>query len=182
MPVGAEIVIRKGERIARWKDRRGKTKTAPVTTGEGGQDRIVIESPFYVAKYRDGSGVVHVVTTGCRDETAARQVLADLERRAKLVRSGVISATEARVADHQSEPLAEHLDAFAKYHQAKGVTKIHREDTRRYLYRLASDCRFGTLAALRRETLESWLAGRTSEGMSARSRNAYRNALVSFCN
>jgi integrase len=62
------------------------------------------------------------------------------------------------------------------------VTKIHREDTGRYLNRLAADCTFRTLADLRREALERWLAQRTAEGMSARTRNAYRNALVSFCN
>ena len=81
LPRGAEIMVRKGERCARWKDRKGKTRTAPLTKGKGGADRIVTESPYYVAKYRDGSGVLRVKPTGCRDETAARQVLAELERR-----------------------------------------------------------------------------------------------------
>jgi integrase len=99
-----------------------------------------------------------------------------------LVRSGVISAAEAAVGDHHSTPLARHFAAFDEYHQAKGVTKIHREDTGRYLNRLATDCAFGTLADLRREALERWLAQRTAEGMSARTRNPYRNAVVSFCN
>ena len=62
------------------------------------------------------------------------------------------------------------------------MTKIHREDTGRYLHRLAADCAFGTLADLHREALERWLARRTADGMSARTRNAYRNALVAFCN
>jgi hypothetical protein len=57
LPPGAEVIVRKGERFARWKA-KGKTRTAPLTTGEGGADRIVTESPFFVAKYRDGSGVV----------------------------------------------------------------------------------------------------------------------------
>src|SRR5262245_59083709 len=105
---GAEIFTRKGERFARWK-RRGKTRTAPLTSGNDGSDRILTESPYYVAKYRDGAGVVQTVATGCRDEQAARQVLADLERRAELVRSGVISAAEAAVSDHQATPLAEHV-------------------------------------------------------------------------
>ena len=182
VPPGAEIVVRKGERFARWKARNGKARTAPLTTGTDGADRIATESPFYVAKYRDGSGIVQTVSTGCKDETAARQVLADLERKAELIRSGVISAAEAATGDHQAAPLAEHLDAFDTAQRAKGVTKVHREDTGRYLRRLADECAFGTLAALRRESLERWLAQRTAEGMSARSRNAYRNALVSFCN
>ena len=181
LPAGAEIFTRKGERFARWKV-KGKTRTAPLTTGEDGRDRIVTESPFYVAKYRDGAGVVCVESTGCRDETAARQVLATLERRAELVRSNVMTAAEVAIGDHQARALAKHLAAFDEHHQAKGVTKIHREDTGRYLRRLAADCSFGTLADLRREALERWLALRTADGMSARTRNAYRNALVSFCN
>src|SRR5437588_861612 len=66
VPPGAEIVERKGQRLARWKDRRGKTRTALLTIGEGGSDRIVIEAGKWYAKYRDGGGAVRVVPTGCR--------------------------------------------------------------------------------------------------------------------
>jgi hypothetical protein len=179
LPTGAEVFTRKGERFARWKDARGKARTAPVTTGKDGTVRLVIQSARYVAKYRDGAGVIQVVPTGCRDEQAARRVLGDLERRAELIRAGVMSAAESAVAVHQTTPLAAHLDAFDQHHQAKGVTKIHREDTGRYLRRLAADCAFGSLADLRREVLERWLVLRMADGMSARTRNAYRNALVS---
>jgi integrase len=181
LPAGAETFVRKGERFARWKS-KGKMRTAPLTTGKDGTERITLESPFFVAKYRDGAGLVQVVPTGCKDETAARRVLADLERKAELVRSGVITAAEASIGKHQAAALGEHFDAFDEHLRAKGVTKIHREDTGRYLRRLAADCAFGALADLRREVLERWLAQRTTEGMSARTRNAYRNALVSFCN
>jgi hypothetical protein len=164
LPPGAEIIVRKRERIARWKDRKGKTRTAPLTVGQDGSERVVTESPYFVAKYRDGAGAVCVVATGCRDETAARQVLADLERKAELVRSGVMTAAEAAIGESRPAPLADHLDAYDEHLRAKGVTRIHREDTGRYLHRLAADCAFGTLADLRREALERWLAGRTPAG------------------
>jgi integrase len=182
LPRGAETFVRQGERFARWKDGKGRTRRAPLTVGQDGSERLLIESPFFFAKYRDGGGAVRVRPTRCRDETAARQVLADFERKAELVRSNVITATEAAIGDHQAAPLAEHFAAFDEHHQAKGVTRIHRKDTGRYLNLLATDCAFGTLADLRREALEHWLAQRTAEGMSARARNAYRNALVTFCN
>jgi hypothetical protein len=182
LPPGAETFVRKGERFARWKDARGKTRTAPLTGGKDGRERIVIESRRYVAKYRDAAGVVQVVPTGCRDEQAARRVLAELERRAELVKSGVMSAPEANAAEHQSAPLAEHLDAFEQYMEAAGVTANHTASTRHYLDRLAAECGFTRLGDLRRERLESWLVARSREGMSARSRNAHRDALVSFCN
>src|SRR5947207_13876290 len=106
LPLGAEAFVRKGQRFARWKDRKGKARTAPLTEGKDGSDRIVIESSRYVAKYRDGAGVVQVVPTGCPDEQAARRVLGDLERRAELLRAGVMTAAESAVADHQATSLA----------------------------------------------------------------------------
>ncbi len=85
LPAGAETFIRKGERFARWNDRMSKNRTAPLTIGKDGSQRITLESTFYFARYRDGTGVIQTVPTGYRDETAARRVLADLERRAELV-------------------------------------------------------------------------------------------------
>jgi integrase len=181
VPKGAEIVARKGERFARWKV-RGKTRTAPLTTGEGGADRVVIESPYFVAKYRDGSGVVQTVSTGCKDETAARQVLADLERRAELIRSGVISAAEAATGNHQSTAFGEHADAYLAHLEAKGACAEHRSERKRQLRHLAEVCAFGTLADLRREPLERWLAQQTAGGMGARTRNSYLCSALAFCN
>jgi hypothetical protein len=70
VPAGAETIVRKGERLARWRV-NGKTRTAPLTTGRDGSERIVTEAATFTAKYRDGAGVVREVATGCRDETAA---------------------------------------------------------------------------------------------------------------
>ncbi len=59
---------------------------------------------------------------------------------------------------------------------------MHRDNTRRHLEALARDCGFLRLADLNRESLERWLVVEASKGRSARSRNAHRTALVSFCN
>ena len=69
LPAGAEIFTRKAERFARWKDKRGHNRTAPLTTGRDGSDRIVIETGTYYAKFRDGAGIVKEVATGCRHGT-----------------------------------------------------------------------------------------------------------------
>ncbi|MFL5343107.1 MAG: tyrosine recombinase XerC, partial [Gemmataceae bacterium] len=182
VPASAEIITRKGERVARWKDAKGKTRTAPLTTGKDGSDRIVIEARTYYAKYRDGAGVVCVVPTGCRDETAARRVLGELERKAELVRAGVITAAENGIGEHRGTPLGEHFDAYLANLEAAGVTKEHRANVKRQLRRLAADCSFGRLADLKREAVERWLAGRAREGMGARTRNTYLAAVISFAN
>ena len=62
-----------------------------MTTGQDGSTRILDEAGPYTAKFRDGEWIVCEVSTGCRDEDAARSVLGKLERRAELVKSEVIS-------------------------------------------------------------------------------------------
>jgi hypothetical protein len=42
LPAGAKIFVRKGLRLAEWKDAKGKTRTAPLTIGQDGTDRLVI--------------------------------------------------------------------------------------------------------------------------------------------
>ena len=56
LPIGADIFTKGGQRFARWKAGK-RTRTAKLTTGRDGSERIVTESPTFLAKYRDGSGV-----------------------------------------------------------------------------------------------------------------------------
>jgi integrase len=182
LPAGAAVVVRKGRRVAEWRDAKGKRRTAPVTTGKNGCDRIAVTAGTYTAKYRDGSGIVREVATGCRDESAARSVLTELEKRAERVRGGILTTAEDAVIDHQATPLAEHIDAYVLKLEANGVSPVHRDNVRRALDRLAADCRLGRLADLGRESLERWLVAQAKAGMGARTRNTYRAAAVAFCN
>lgn len=181
LPAGAETVTRKGQRFARWKDAKGKTRTAPLTTGRDGSERILVKARTYTAKYRDGTGIVREVPTGCRDETAARSVLADLERRAELVKGKVLTAAEDAIVDHQDTPLAEHVAAFVDHQKAKGISR-RLNDTLSQLRRVARDCGFRRLADLNASRLERWLVARKAERMSAATRNEYRGAWVTFAN
>lgn len=182
LPGGAEIIVRGGERLARWADTNGKTRTAPLTTGLDGSDRVLITASTYTAKYRDGSGHVREVATGCRTESGARKVLSDLQTRAEKVKSNLITAAEDAVVDHLTTPVSDHFTAYCDYLASKGVTPAHRKLTLSYLRRLANECNFVRLGDTKRDAVESWLAARTSESMSARTRNAYRESAVAFGN
>lgn len=85
------MFARKGERFARWTDGKGRKRTAKVTTpSEGahaGTERLLIEAATCTAKYRDGTGCVCKVATGCRSADAAQSVLSEREKRADRVRS-----------------------------------------------------------------------------------------------
>src|SRR3954452_13325172 len=124
LPSGAEIIICQGVRLVRWRGGIGKVKTAPLTTGRDGTERIRDESSTYFARHRDGNGIVVETPTGCRDETAARQVLADLERRAERVRSGLLTSAEDRTADHLTRPIGEHFDAYLNALAASGSVPL----------------------------------------------------------
>lgn len=88
-------------------DKKEKKHTAPVTTGRDGSQRIVVSPKTYTAKYRDGDGVLREVATRCRDQQAARAVLQQLQIRADNVRSGLRTAAEDAVIDHQATPLVD---------------------------------------------------------------------------
>ena len=72
LPDEAELFTRKGEPFAKWRDRRGKRRTARVVTGNGRSDRIALEAVTYTTKRRDGSGHVVKTTTGYRSLDAAQ--------------------------------------------------------------------------------------------------------------
>ena len=182
LPEGAEVFIRKDERFARWKDGKGKTRTAPVTTGRGGLDRVVIESGTYTAKYRDGQNVVREVATGCRSKDGALSVLKELTDQAERVRSNILSVGEAAIADHQHTPLSEHFTDYLISLESQGTTAEHRENVERCLKRIAADCGFARLSDINRHAVEKWMVARAADEMGARTRNTYRAALVAFCN
>src|SRR5262249_16923757 len=175
LPAGAEIITRKGEKLARWRDTKGKTRTAPLTDAG---DRIRIESGTWYAKLRDGNNIVVEVPTGCRDETAARQVLADLERKAERVRAGLLTPAEARTAEHLATPIDEHVAAYMVSLEASGASPKHIAESRRVLDQVLQGCGFERLAVLERPAVERWLNRRRQEGASARTRNIDLTRLI----
>src|SRR5205807_8205340 len=102
-----------------------------------------------------------------------------LVKQAERVRSGVITAQESAIGDAMTDPIERHI---TDYTATLTGSVAHRTVTGRYLRRLAADCRWGRLADLRRDDLELWLADQTRQGRSARSRNAFHVAAVSFAN
>ncbi len=182
VPAGARIVNRNGKRQAQWRDSKGKLRRADLTTSRDGKERILLTAGTYTAKYRDGQGLLREETTGCRDEAAARSVLSSLERRAEKVRGGLLTASEAAAIDHQELPLSQLFDAYLVKLRSGGTSAVHHDNVRRCLRRVARDCKFTRLANFSREALERWLVAEQEAGMSARTRNVHRAALVAFCN
>jgi integrase len=182
VPPGAEITQLNGQRVARWRLRNGQLKSAEVVDCQDGKLRVRGQSKLYMARYRDGRGEVVEVATGCKDQVAARAVLTRLERRAELVRAGVMTPEENDAASHAALPLAKHLDAYERHLRAKGGSPRRIAMVRRRLERIARECRFARLNKMSAGPVERWLADQADAGLSAASRNVYRESLVCFGN
>lgn len=181
IPAGAEVTAKGGQRLARWRV-RGKLKTAPVTRGEDGSDRLLIEGRTFYAKYRDHAGAVVTRPTGCKDEQAARQILARWEREVEQIKAGTLDAGDLDTSRKASAPLEDHLAAYERSLVAAGVSDVYRANVLRAVRRVAAECGFATPSEFDREAVEDWLAARIGEDMSARSRNYYRESVVAFAN
>jgi len=189
LPAQAEVFTRKGERFARWTDRAGRKCFGKVLPAPDGTDRVLVEARTYTAKYRDGTGRIRKVSTGCRDRDAALIVLAELERRAERVRCGSLTAAEDAALDHQATPLAEHIAAYLRHlagKRGKGgkptVAQKHVANVRRQLRCIIAECGFARLHDLNRDAVERWVQAAVSTGCSARTVNAHLAAIVAFCN
>ena len=180
LPTDAELFEKSGKPFARVKPAKGRAVTYPVTLGRDGTQRIVVEAGTYLAKYRDGSGIVREVSTGCRDESAARCVLNELERRAELVRSGVVSAVEDKIADHAVTPIRDHLADYRNHLEAKGTTERHRDEVIAMAQKLFDECGIQTLGDVAPDKIEAWLNARQRDGMGARNRNGFLQAAKQF--
>ncbi len=187
LPASAELIERDGQRLARWRLRSGRTRTAEIVDGADGRPRVRGRSAFYTARYRDANGQSVEASTGCRDETAARQVLADLVKRSERVRAGLVTAAEDAVIDNVGISTDAHVKAYLSYLRSKQVagrrvSSHHCRNVEHNLRRVVRECRFARLSNVTRLTVERWLDQREAEGMSARTRNAHLAAMVAFCN
>jgi len=182
LPNDAEIFTRKGERFARWKDAKNKTRTAPLTGGRDGSDRIAIKAGTYTAKYRDGEGIVREVATGCRSKDGAMSVLKDLTDRAEKVKSKILTPAEDRISDHQDILFADHVAAYIDHQTAKGVTPARISFTKARLERIAAERGIRRIGEFDASAVERWLLDRQAEGMSAGTRNGYRESCIGFAN
>ena len=187
LPKDAEIVQHQGKKVALWLDRRGRKHYEQITTGREGQIKIIRESPTWMAQYRDADGRKLVVSTDCRDEQAARQVLANLVRRVEHIKAGILTPEQDRQAAHAVKSLTGHTADYLEHMRAKTVrgrkvSNKHRVEVERQLKVIARDCGFTKLNDINREAMEKWMNRREKAGMGARTRNTYRAAILTFCN
>lgn len=127
IPADAEMVTKDGRPFARWRV-HGKLRTAPLS--EDGT-RIVTKSSTYYGRFRDASGVVVTRPTGCRDEQAARQLLATWMREVEQILAGTLDPKKLTTSRHSSSSLESHLVEYERSLVASEVTDNYRLDVLR---------------------------------------------------
>lgn len=138
---------------------------------------VTHKSEKWYGEYRDKNGKIRRVPLST-DKQAAKAMLADLERVAERRKAGLIDDyADARKAV-TGGMVAEYLSHLA----LKGDGERHIADTTRLLNTVIRECGFATLADLRADTLDGFLARLKKRGRSARTINTYRQAAMGFGN
>lgn len=182
LPPKAEVVVVRGQRVARWTSRSGKVHTAEVLEGQGGKLRIRGTTKAYVARLRDASGVWIEHPTGCTDQSAARAVLVELERRVEKVKAGILSPDEDAASRHGASAVEPHIDRWVEHLRVKGCAPRWVAQAKGRVMRVVRDQRIKRLRDLHASCLEAWLADQLDAGMGAGTRNGYRRVCVTFAN
>ena len=184
MPEGAEILVRRGQRLARWTDGNGNVKTAPLSANG---KKIMHEADAWYARYRTADGVERRVSTGCRDRQAAAKVLSDLLAEVEKVRSGILTREESQAARHAVRPIAEHVAEYLAFLKAKTVrgrkvSASHRYNVEKQLNRLIAECGFARIGDINRQRVTRWLSDeRDKSDKAPRTVLKYRSTLMAFC-
>jgi integrase len=166
------------ELVATWTDRKGTKQTGVVTTKDDGTQRVRVKTATYYAKYRDGDGIVRVVSTGCRDAQAAKARLAELERKSELVRAKVFRPEEAEAEDWQAVPMTTHIADYIADLRARGCNADRIKTSETYLTADAEACGFRYLHQLSADALRRHL--REQKGMSAATYNWHAEIWTAF--
>ena len=133
IPSGADVFEIDGRPHVRVCD--GKKPAAYPLTRDG--LKYLRPSKKWYGKYADGNGVTRTVPLSA-DKSAAKQLLAELVRKAERQRIGLFDPAE----DHARRPLAAHLTDYAAFLESKGDTPDHVRQTTTRVTALLTGCGF----------------------------------------
>jgi len=193
MPEDAEIIVRRGRRVARWRNGKQQVRTAEVLD----DGRVQFVSDCWYIRYRDADGIMRRESTGCRERQAAEKVLADRLADVEKVKAGVMSKEEMTAAEQVDTPLRQHVKDYlaelaVRTVRGRRVSARHVRHVRDQLNRVIRDCRFRLLRDVTRKAVGRWMAkaarlprdpeDKNAKPLSARTINMHRSALVALCN
>jgi integrase len=142
-----------------------------VSKGTAGAKRINEESEKWYAIFVEGTQKTRVPLA--KDKTAAQAMFADLIRQRERQDAGLISPFVQHTSRSAKDHVADYMDAL----KSAGVTEKHHREKDRQLHAVLAGCDSKTLAGLTTDKVNRFLTGLTC---SARTKNTYRSAILSF--
>lgn len=121
------------------------------------------KSRKWYGRYRDHDGVLREAALAVNKE-AARQMLAELERKAEHTKSGLATPFD----EHAGNPLTAHLDSFRRHLEAKGNTPGHIDTTVSRVRAILDACGFKYIRDISAAQVAEYLTDR---------RNAEKNPI-----
>lgn len=179
IPPGAEIVTRKGQRYARYRDRRGKLRTELLTkTGK----RLLMKNQFYWAKFTDAQGIEapHPLRLpngeGVTDKSVAQELLREVLQRVEREAAGLTDP----FVEAASTPMRTVLGRYLRHLRRKGCGRSHVEQVRSYVKWMMERADIHRLADFNEDRIDRALGTVADKGRSPRTVNVYRRCAHSF--
>ncbi len=179
LPPGAQLVERKGRRLAEWLDARGKRRTARLSKDGSG---ILAKASTYTVRFVDEHGHTREVGTRCRDYAAAEQLGRELEKRAMQRREGLLDPAQERFAKAARKPIAEHAAAHIEHLAAAGNTAKHVRTVERHLRAIFSAAGIERLPELKSAAVLSAVSAMRNPPLAEGGEKQKQPASLATCN
>ncbi|MCL2004525.1 MAG: tyrosine-type recombinase/integrase [Planctomycetaceae bacterium] len=135
----------------------------------------------WTAKFKDENDNIRRIPTKETNRKIAEQILAQYEKEVARIKTGIITREELDKAQVKHTPLDGLLDQYRTKMLANGLTQRTIDDAFRKIFSLLSDCEIDSLAKIRRETVERWVANEIhNKKRAAGTINSYLSAVRCF--
>ena len=181
VPKDAEIIVRKGQRYARFKGKDGRKVVAPIVQNKKDKDdpreRCLVPAECWYYKFRKGDEVVK--RKGYTDKEATRQLAAREEKEAAFEAAAGISDP---YKEHRKRPLTQHLEDYRKVLQDRDRNDNYVQTTAQRIQDVIDGCGFVLISEISSSKVQRFLAELRRSGRSTASSNHYLTAMKMFIN
>ena len=156
---------------------KGKTRTGKLSrTGT-----VSVQVDTWTAEFTDETGKVKRISTKTKNRSVAEKILAKYETEIDRIKSGVLSRAELSKVHVRNVTLDDALEQFCTKMTASGNTAEHINKTEQRILRLCNETKIDTVAKIRREIIERWIASEIQKKiLTPSSINHYITAIKSF--
>jgi integrase len=159
------------QRVTRYYDAQGRR----VPAGTTGATKEVIETKRWYARLKDPTTGKWRLYCFSKDKQASRLALADLEKKLAMREAGLADPYE----EAKNAPIKEHVQAYLDDLAELGRSKRYRLETKREIDKVVAASHAERLHDLTADKVDDYLKSLTC---SARTKNAFRQAVIGLCN